>query len=125
MKYRIVLSIVGAALALGGCDSGGSPLLAEPLRAGADRQVALSARLPDGQSPPSGYDSAVAPDDSTQGAKIGDVVAAAGGQQAQKAREAREIAGIKKRWAREQAGPTTTEGTDASLPPAPQSPKVE
>jgi len=125
MNSRIVVSIAGAALLLGGCDDGGSPLLAEPLRPGADRQIADSTRLPAGQPPPAGYDTAVVPEDSTLDAKVGSVVAAAGGQQAQKAREEKEIAGIKRRWAREKAGKMGTEGTDASLPPTPQSPKAD
>ena len=121
----MLVSLAGAALLLSGCDSGRSPLLAEPLRPGADRQIAPSARLPEAPPPPGGYDTAVAPEDPTRESKIGSVVAAAGGQRAQKAREEKEIAGIKQRWAREQAGETAAEGADASLPSAPQSAKVE
>jgi hypothetical protein len=92
IPYRVIwAALIGAAFLLGACDSGPSPFQRQAARPGADRSVPASNALPPAPSR-SGYDGAIAPENDTQGAKVGALVAHDGGQQAQREKEDKERA---------------------------------
>jgi len=97
-------------------------LQAEGVRPGADRQVAASTRLPPAV-PPAGYGAPVVAEEPGRDARIGSIVPAAGGQQAQKAEEQKAIAGIKREWSRERESETSRATVPA--PPSAEAPAVQ
>ena len=113
MRSGPSILMLGAALLLCGCDREPTPFQRAPLRPGADRQAGISAQLP-AASHAAGYDNSAVPVDVDRETKIGSVVPAGGGQQAQREKEQKAIAGIREQWERERAGEATTAG----LPPA-------
>jgi hypothetical protein len=84
------LLAVAALLLLGACDNSPSPLLSTPTRPGADQSAPVTRSLPPAAE--QRYDPAIAPVDEEKGMKVGVVVAATGGQQAQKEKERKEQA---------------------------------
>jgi len=122
MNYRFLPVAACLAVLLSACDGGSSPLQAEGVRPGADRQVAASTRLPPAV-PPAGYGAPVVAEEPGRDARIGSIVPAAGGQQAQKAEEQKAIAGIKREWSRERESETSRATVPA--PPSAEAPAVQ
>ena len=124
MVRHFLLPALGFALLLSGCDwfdgGGSSPLHFQKPRQGVDRQVAPASQLPEARAP-AGYDAAVAPENQARQDKVGAVLAAQGGQQAQKAKQEKAIADVKAQWQREQS----SEISGAALPAPQDAPTVQ
>jgi hypothetical protein len=76
---------VAAPLLLAACDKGPSPLVTQPLRAGAEQSVPATKGLP----PPAQhqYEPGIAAENEERGLKVGELVTGKGGQEAQKKKE--------------------------------------
>ena len=93
------LLAVAALLLLGACDNSPSPLLSQQARAGANKSAPVTRSLPPAAE--QRYDPGVVPDNEEKGTKVGGVVAASGGQQAQKEKERKERAALEADQARQ------------------------
>lgn len=109
--YHLRLPALAAAvLVLSACSDGPSPL-AEPLRAGADRQAVVTKGLPPGPSARN-YDPGIAPENEARGVKVGELVTGKGGQQAQKEAEKKAQTDLEAKQARERAELTRQQRSD-------------
>ena len=95
------LFAVAAPFLLAACDNGPSPLMTQPLRAGAEQSVPATKTLP----PPGQhqYEPGIAAENEERGLKLGELVSGKGGQQAQKEKELEMQAAADAEQARERA----------------------
>lgn len=114
MSLRILsLLPVAASLLLAACDNGPSPLVSQPLRPGADKSAPLVRNLP--PPAPRQYEPGIAPENEERGAKVGEVVNGSGGQQAQKAKEAKAQVAAEAERSRARAELAHQQNSDAVL----------
>lgn len=107
------LLAVAALLLLGACDNSPSPLLSKTARAGADQSAPVTRSLPPAME--QHYDPGVAPDNEEKGMRVGGVVAATGGQQAQKEKERKEQAALEAEQARHRQELARQQNIDAKV----------
>jgi hypothetical protein len=86
MAFRTFsLLAVAALLYLAACDNSPSPLMSQPMRAGADKSVPVSPALPPAAE--QRYEPGIVSDNEEKETKVGAMVAGSGGQQAQKEKD--------------------------------------
>ena len=84
MAFRTIsLLVAGTPLLLAACNN--TPLVTEPLRAGAEKSVRVTQALPPAAT--HRYEPGIASDNEEKSLKVGQSVAGTGGQQAQKEKE--------------------------------------
>ncbi len=101
MKVALLIG-AGAGLLVAACGDGGPAPRQDTQQQGLDRQIRPASELP-ATATNQPRDGTVAPQDDTQGARIGSIVAAQGGQKAQKEKEQRDHAAVQSRREREAA----------------------
>jgi hypothetical protein len=114
MAFKTISLLAAAApLFLAACNNTPSPLVTEPLRAGAEKSVPVTQALPPAAE--HRYEPGIAPDNEEKGLKVGEVVAGTGGQEAQKEKERKEQAQIEAEQARRRAELARQQNADAKV----------